>query len=66
MVDAIRRNLLVGTGLCAASALTGRGHAHSLEPDAQGPTLSDEGWDADAPLNWSSCLKRVYNFTFRR
>ncbi|MDW3182724.1 DUF3237 domain-containing protein [Roseobacter sp.] len=49
MVDAIRRNLLVGTGLCAASALTGRGHAHSLEPDAQGPTLSDEGWDADAP-----------------
>ena len=41
--------MLVGAGLYAASAVVGRGNAHTLEPDAGGVTLSADGWDAHSP-----------------
>ena len=49
MPDTIRRRLFVGAGLYAATALVGRGNAHTLEPSAGGLTLSAAGWDADSP-----------------
>ena len=41
--------MLAGAGLSAATALMGRGAAHTLEPDARGLTLSADGWDAESP-----------------
>lgn len=49
MPDTIRRSMLVGVGLYAATALVGRGNAHTLEPSAGGLTLSAAGWDANGP-----------------
>ncbi len=49
MRDIARRRILLGAGALGATALAGEGGAHTLEPGAGGPSLSAEGWDADAP-----------------
>ncbi len=42
MPDTIRRSMLVGAGLYAATSVVGRGNAQGLE-------LSPDGWDANSP-----------------
>lgn len=49
MPDPVRRGVLVGAGLYAATALVGRSSAHTLDHGAGGLTLSADQWDANSP-----------------
>ena len=49
MPDRTRRRVLVGAGLCAATALIGHGKAHTLESGSDGLELSAADWDANSP-----------------
>ncbi len=49
MADAVRRSMLVGAGLYAATAVVGRGNAHTLDAGTSGLLLGAEGWDANSP-----------------
>ena len=49
MPNRTRRRMLVGAGLCAATALVGHGRAHTPESGSDGLELSAADWDANSP-----------------
>ncbi len=49
MPDEIRRSMLAGAGLYAASTLVERGNARTVDPSAGGLAPKADGWDANSP-----------------